>query len=379
MKNSRFLPIVIVLFYGLIAGGSLTDFFVDFAWVIGIGIAIGIIGLIYEGYVQQSKSEKGLQNAIDLFGQYTDRIEFKKHKFILFDQKNNRVLLYNSIIDTRKLKCLNTSEKAPSTKTTYKEEYVTKTSGGSLLGRATVGAIAAGPVGAIIGGSTAKKKTETVKKAETTYISGYYTIEVLDIEDNVRATFIYSNKNEYIKVKTFLEKIISYNYEEQKNILIQNKTLIENSSFKDVKIGDNVTKINNLLLDSDFKQKSDNLKHYKLSNLAKNIVNNTTKLNSSDIYIDISNDIIVSLQFISNTYTVSTFNELLIDIEKYSKYYTNIYGKTSFYQQEISYIAFNEDCNTMLCRKWENKNSKVELNIEYNKSKYYCTIIEKLT
>lgn len=57
-----------------------------------------------------------------------------------------------------------------------KKEEVTKTSTGSAVGRAVVGSLVAGPAGAIIGGATAKKKTEVIDNTKTITNHHYYVI-----------------------------------------------------------------------------------------------------------------------------------------------------------------------------------------------------------
>lgn len=58
--------------------------------------------------------------------------------------------------------------------------YTTRTSGGSMVGRALVGAIVAGPVGAAIGGATAKKETiqHTSSTPDITKYKYYVTIGI---------------------------------------------------------------------------------------------------------------------------------------------------------------------------------------------------------
>ena len=58
--------------------------------------------------------------------------------------------------------------------------YTTKTSGSSMAGRALVGAIVAGPIGAVIGGATAKRQTvgETVTTPDVVKYKYYVTIGI---------------------------------------------------------------------------------------------------------------------------------------------------------------------------------------------------------
>ena len=76
----------------------------------------------------KQRRAKGLAEAEDLFGKYTNKVEYKVGKYILYDESTHRILLDNSVSDSRKLHELKTTERAPRTKVTYKEETVTKTS-----------------------------------------------------------------------------------------------------------------------------------------------------------------------------------------------------------------------------------------------------------
>lgn len=90
--------------------------------------------------------------------------------------------------------------------------YVTKTSGKSIAGRALVGAAIAGPVGAIIGGTTAKKTTvgvtkttppRTVKTVRTTWCAVIHVMKN-GVENRIPCYGSGSNK-----LKTIIDDIIS--------------------------------------------------------------------------------------------------------------------------------------------------------------------------
>lgn len=89
--------------------------------------------------------------------------------------------------------------------------FVTKTSGTSMAGRALVGAVVAGPVGAIIGGATAKKTTvgvtkttheTTVKTVRTTWCAVIHVIKD-GVEDRIPCYGYGSNK-----LKTMIDDIL---------------------------------------------------------------------------------------------------------------------------------------------------------------------------
>ena len=66
-------------------------------------------------------------------------------------------------------------------------EYKTKTSTGSMVGRAVVGGMLTGGVGAIVGGATASKKTEVIPKSCDKTIHDYTVlINVNSLDEPVR-------------------------------------------------------------------------------------------------------------------------------------------------------------------------------------------------
>lgn len=86
--------------------------------------------------------------------------------------------------------------------------YTTKTNSGSMIGRALVGAVVAGPIGAAIGGATAKKETiqHTNSTPDTVKYKYYVTIGVnrKGWQDIVYDT---NFKDRAEKVVNFIEKI----------------------------------------------------------------------------------------------------------------------------------------------------------------------------
>ena len=209
-------PAVLLAAYSIIAGGSLEDIGITLA-IVGVLLVIGVIwALISDSNAKKKKREQGLAKATDNFGSYTHQVEYSLGKYILYDEPTHRILLNDSISDSRKLRELKTTKRAPRTKVTYKEETVTKTSTGSAIGRGVAGAVLLGPVGAIVGGATAKKKTETKKTPEYNTIPGHYTIEVIDIEGNTRAKYSTSEVSKHEEVYRFLQNIIDKNLEPER-------------------------------------------------------------------------------------------------------------------------------------------------------------------
>ena len=89
--------------------------------------------------------------------------------------------------------------------------YTTKTNGGSMVGRALVGAVVAGPVGAAIGGITAKKEIiQHTKSTPDTIKYKYYV--TIGINRKGWQDIIYDTnfKDRAVKVKQIIDRIENY-------------------------------------------------------------------------------------------------------------------------------------------------------------------------
>lgn len=247
-------PAVLLIAYSIIAGGSLEDMGIALGITAGLVVIAVIWVMIVDNKKTEEKRAQGLAKAEDLFGKYTNKIEYVIGKYILYDESTHRILLDNSVSDSRKLRELKTTKRAPRTKVTYKEETVTKTSTGSTAGRAVVGALIAGPVGAVVGGATAKKTTETKKTPEYHTIPGHYTIEVLDTEGNVRAKYSTSDEAKHEEVKAFLQRIIDKNLEPERIAhqieADENSSAIQSIDTDNIVVGSSKDLIKVLLIDS---------------------------------------------------------------------------------------------------------------------------------
>lgn len=136
--------------------------------------------------------------------------ESKKVLIYNYDFNKREVYSFDKIISCDLTSNDNVSETViPSRNETT---YVTKTSGKSLAGRALVGAAIAGPVGAIIGGATAKKTTvgvtnttpsRTVKTVRTTWCAVIHVLKD-GVEDRIPCYGYGSNK-----LKNMIDVIIS--------------------------------------------------------------------------------------------------------------------------------------------------------------------------
>lgn len=87
--------------------------------------------------------------------------------------------------------------------------YTTKTSGKSMVGRSLVGAAIAGPIGAVIGGTTAKKETTGITKTIPDIINRKYYVTI-GINRKGWTDIIYdtNDKDQAFKLKEIIDSIV---------------------------------------------------------------------------------------------------------------------------------------------------------------------------
>lgn len=347
---------MLLTFFSLIAGGSLEEM----TWTIGIiagVVVIAVIVIIVKAVVDGKKETKeGLEKAADQFGAYTHKIEYEHAKFVLYDEKTHRIMLKSAIMDSRKIRELKTKETAPQTKTTYKEEMVTKTSTGSAVGRGVVGALVAGPAGAIIGGATAKKTTEVQKTPEYHTIPGHYDLDVIDDTGAVRANFWTTDKARYDELKSFLESIIEENTRGERLAIEaareEKQKTLESADCQGLVIGGGVNQIDKLLIDSDIIERSDS-KQYKLCPKAVGIINRGWNSNFDRVQITVKEEVMKKLNGISKSYTAGGFNNLLLEISQLAQTIGASYGTPTSVASDITYTSFTDDNPVTHAYQWD--------------------------
>ena len=375
-------PAILLIGYSIIAGGSLEDIGITIGIVVAASIIGGIAMVISDNKKQKEKRAAGLAKAEDLFGKYTDKVEYVIGKYILYDEPTHRILLENSVSDSRKLRELKTTKRAPRTKVTYKEETVTKTSTGSTAGRAVVGALIAGPVGAVVGGATAKKTTETKKTPEYHTIPGHYTIEVLDNEGNVRAKYSTSDEAKHEEVKSFLQRIIDKNLEPERIAhqieAEENSNAIQAIDTTNIVVGSSKDLIKALLIDSTKTTDGDREVHILCPEVVAKI-NQGWGASFEKITVMLKNELLSKFTGISYGYTAGNFKNFMLDTHMMAKQIISQYGEPSDKAAEISYTDFTDDNNRIQGYIWsDTPNNIVKIDYIYEKGKYKYEFISEI-
>lgn len=170
---------------------------------------------------KQDEEQKRLVALEEQYGKRGASLDKESLHVWVYDE-SRKVLIYNYDFNKREvysfddiISCdLNSNDNVSESIIQGQDEttYVTKTSGKSLAGRALVGAAIAGPVGAIIGGATAKKTTvgvtkttpsRTVKTVRTTWCAVIHVLKD-GIEDRIPC-YGYGSK----ELKSMIDDIIS--------------------------------------------------------------------------------------------------------------------------------------------------------------------------
>ena len=102
----------------------------------------------------------------------------------IFVFENSKILyVANEPIPFDKILCFDLKDNQTTISKTTSPKYKTSTDTGSMLGRAIVGGVLTGGVGAVVGAATAKKKTETVEAGKTTTTVRHHYRVTLTIDD----------------------------------------------------------------------------------------------------------------------------------------------------------------------------------------------------
>lgn len=175
-----------VLFLFLIAACGSDDSKTTLGFIlIPIAIIVGVIAIIVQpNKTDEEQKKKAIEmeerkkakhkHLIETFGNPTKEICYNTESYLfVFEQKAN-ILLNNQTYNFEDIINYNVSDNAVTIYSATVSE--TKTSTGSMLGRAVIGGILTGGAGAIIGGATAGKTTIT--QGGTSTIEHHYEINI---------------------------------------------------------------------------------------------------------------------------------------------------------------------------------------------------------
>lgn len=372
-------PLLLII-YALIAGGSIVETIVTWGVIIGVPVAL-ILG--YSAIIDIRGRKKGLKKATNLFGDYTQKLNYKFDEYILYDENTHRILLNEDIIaDTRKLKELKVLTRDPKTTVTYKEETVTTTKAGSAIGRGIVGALVAGPVGAVIGGATAKQETTTSKVPEEKTLPGWYKITVIDFENKERAYYIGTDLKECEKLRIFLQNIIDKNYEAERLALqiakVEKENAIKSFNPSHIIIGAEIASVNELFINSlNYIKNGCNI--HKLCPELIAVINSKWQTKFENIEIVIKDDILVKFSGISKPHFANNFQNLILEERILEQKIEAIYGEPKKLNLNIAYTNFTDDNNRINVCKWNVTDNKyIIIDYTYMNGKLYYELISEI-
>jgi len=362
-------PMMILIAYATIAGGSMEEE----DMVIVLSVLLGLILLFIIGiFVNKSiDRKKALNKAAEQFGHYTSAVEYDIEKFILYDETTNRLLLLNSIIDSTKIRKLNITRRDSQQTVTFKETQETKTSTGSVVGRSVAGALIAGPVGAIIGGSTAKQKQITKKVPDYHTVVGRYTIEVIDVDGISRGMLITTHEKNHMNTVSFLQNIIDKNtksdrlaleaIEAEKQVKEAEKLMkLSKAPVDQLVVGINERDIQDILINSSIINEAGEDK-YQLCSEAISSINEGWNTLFEKVVICIRSEIIYKIKGISRNFTASTFKNIELETSNLARFIVSQYGEPKLVAQNLSYTALTDDNNRMNAYLWENNNQRIKI------------------
>ena len=146
-------------------------------------IGLSIIGLFVWAIIKSKIDEHRLaKEHIDInypsFGEYTSRLEFSKSlvekDVVLSNTNTGKILIGGKIYNMSEITKCDSKTNQGGMLTTYEDKTYVKTNTGSAIGRAVVGGVIAGGVGAVVGASTATKEIKTEKVRKDTYVPKSY-------------------------------------------------------------------------------------------------------------------------------------------------------------------------------------------------------------
>lgn len=370
-------PSLVFILYALIAGGSVEDVGLFLLIIISIIVVIAILFLVGALINEWIKKKEILSEAVSSFGKYSISIWLKsKRQYVLYDTDTNRMYFDKSIYNTNSFRELKTGFEAAKVALSYKEESVTKTSTGSAIGRGVAGALIAGPVGAIVGGSTAKRVTETKKTPVLNTIgSDTYSLSVIDNAGKTKISIVTTEKKDYERLKNLLDSIIGNNTKEEKAERKKEEDkklqLISTSTITTFKAGISVEEIGQILLNSKKSKGKDGIEKHTLCKESVEVVGKTINTTCDSVVIGVDSKNIMSIKCKSSKYNTNSFDNLLSEMNKVKEIVNSYIGKAIENDQQISYWLFTEDNKKINAYSWIEECCNSKIDVYYEQGQYF--------
>lgn len=154
------------------------------------------------------------QEYINEYGECSADINYRGGRFYVFEQ-SQVVILSTQVIPFSKIIGYNLADNQVTISENVRYESKTTTSTGSMLGRAVVGGVLTGGVGAVIGAATARKNTITTPMQENVVTSVTHDFKIyVNLNDLSNPTIIISvghNSDTAYKIANILNIIVERN------------------------------------------------------------------------------------------------------------------------------------------------------------------------
>jgi hypothetical protein len=193
MKTKSIFSLLILLVFAILGGGSLDENGNISGWVWGIVVCfvfLFIIALALANAEEEKRKEKQEQARLKRYERLkaqTEEYETLKQQFLTTNGTPDKTIVIDELDLNSEIHVYESSKRVFILGKEYafkdvmsctfsdnprvikgKITAVTKSNNGSVIGRAIVGDVVAGPAGAIIGGTTAKKNTEYIQGNDKT-------------------------------------------------------------------------------------------------------------------------------------------------------------------------------------------------------------------
>lgn len=223
--HKKILSLIVFSFFLICAGGSFDESSIWlFVIILIIGIAVSIIASTFQRKeieadmkkreerkkALQKLKEQELAKLKEKFSYNIDKsITYGYNSYIFVNESEQKIMLCEKIYDFAEIISFNVTDNS---KVIYSPTTsATSTNTGSVIGRAVVGGLLTGGVGAIVGGATAKKTTTTSGGESHTEHKFFINVTVDSISDPIIRLYIGNSAYNANEISSLLSVIINRN------------------------------------------------------------------------------------------------------------------------------------------------------------------------